>query len=516
MTFSWYTRVLLALASGVTLALAFPNYNLPLLAWISIALLVLASYGARLRVAPLYGFLHGLVFYPICLPWIDVVMQQYGDVGPWTSAGILGLMGIAGGIICAVFSWGVALASRKGAIFACALAPFLWVTLEFPRANLPIIGFPWNLAGYAASGNLALVQLTALTGIYGLSFVVAGYGALWAYAIVSGRHRAWQSAIAATGALILIAVGGRYFVPSATPHYVAHLVQTDFAQSYSYPADWMRIHARDLDRLAEISVDSARDVPGVIIWPEVPAPFSLQDPDFGGRARQIARDSGQDFLVGVEDWKRNTAGKWIATNSSVLLDPSGQRVFTYDKIHLVPFGEYVPLRKWLTFAGKLTADIGDFTAGTQYDVGDFPRGTFGVFICYEGVFPGEVRRFTANGAELLINVSNDGWFGRSAAPAQHVMMARVRAVENRRWLLRDTNNGFTVDVDPYGRTVAQLPTDIRGQLDAPYDFRSGLTLYARFGNWLAWLCVLASLALLVASFMAGSFPPQSARNSKDL
>ncbi len=110
-----------------------------------------------------------------------------------------------------------------------------------------------------------------------------------------------------------------------------------------------------------------------------------------------------------------------------------------------------------------------------------------------------MRHFTANGAELLINISNDGWFGRSAAPAQHVMMARVRAVENRRWLLRDTNNGFTVAVDPYGRIVAELATDVRGQLDAPYDFRSGLTLYARFGDWLAWLCVLASIAILVAS-----------------
>jgi apolipoprotein N-acyltransferase len=516
MTFSWYTRVLLALASGLTLALAFPNYNLPLLAWISIALLVLASSRARLGVAPLYGFLHALVFYPVCLTWIDVVMRQYGDVGAWTSAGILGLMGIAGGIVCAVFSWGVALASRKGAAFACLLAPFLWVTLEFARANLPIFAFPWNLIGYAASRNLVLVQLTAVTGIYGLSFVVAGYGALLAYAILSGRHRAWQAVLVAAGALILVALGGGYFVPRAIPHDVAHLVQTDFEQSYEYPPDWMRIHAGDLDQLEQISIDSARQIPGVIVWPEVPAPFSLQDPDFAARARQIARESGQDFLVGVEDWKHNAAGKWIATNSAVLLDPAGQRIFTYDKIHLVPFGEYVPLRRWLTFAGKLTADIGDFTPGTEYRVGHLPGGRFGVFICYEGVFPGAVRHFAANGAELLINISNDGWFGRSSAPAQHVMMARVRAVENRRWLLRDTNNGFTVDVDPYGRTVAQLPTDIRGELDAPYDFRSGLTLYARFGNWLAWLCVLASLGLLVASLVKGSFPPQRARNSKDL
>ncbi|HTW23597.1 MAG TPA: apolipoprotein N-acyltransferase [Candidatus Baltobacteraceae bacterium] len=504
MTFPWYTRVLLALASGVTLALAFPNYNLPLLAWISVALLVLASYGARLRVSPLYGFLHGLVFFPICLPWIDVVMQQYGDVGPWTAAGILGLIGIAGGIICAVFSWGVALASRKGPLLACALAPFLWVALEFLRGNLPIIAFPWNLIGYAASGNLALVQLTTITGIYGLSLLVAGYGGLLAYAILSGRQRAWKSVIAATALLIFVAIGGRLFVPAATPRFVAHLVQTDFAQSYSYPPDWMRIHAGDLDQLQRISVDAGREIPGLIVWPEVPAPFTMQDPDFASRAREIARDSGQDFLVGIEDWKRKAAGKWIATNSAVLLDPAGQRLFTYDKIHLVPFGEYVPLRKWLTFAGKLTADIGDFTPGTEYGVGHLPMvptyvpsagAPFSVFICYEGVLPGAVRRFTANGAELLINISNDGWFGRSAAPAQHVMMARVRAVENRRWLLRDTNNGFTVDVDPYGRTVAQLPTDIRGELDAPYDFRTGLTLYARFGDWLPWLCVVVSIGL---------------------
>ena len=129
-------------------------------------------------------------------------------------------------------------------------------------------------------------------------------------------------------------------------------------------------------------------------------------------------------------------------------------IFTYDKIHLVPFGEYVPLRRWLTFAGRLTADIADFTPGTSISVGELPGGKFGVFICYEAIFPAKCARFTANGAELLINISNDGWFGRSAAPAQHLMMARVRAVENRRWLLRDTNNGFTASVDPYGRIVA--------------------------------------------------------------
>jgi len=505
MTFPWYTRILLALASGVALALSFPNYNLSLLAWISIALLVLASFGARPRVAPLYGFLHALVFYPVCLTWIDVVIRQYGNVDWWTAAALLLLIAIAGGIICAFFSWAVALASTRGPAFACALAPFLWVALEFARGNLPIIAFPWNLIGYAASGNLPFVQLTAVTGIFGLSAVVAGYGALVAYAVLVGRQRAWKAVIAVTALLILIAVGGRYFVPQARARYVAHLVQTNFAQSYEYPPDWMQTHTGDLVELERISVDSAAKMPGLVVWPEVPAPFSLQDAAFAARAQRIARDSGGDFLVGVEDWKPDAAGKWIATNSAVLLDPSGQRIFTYDKIHLVPFGEYVPLRRWLTFTGKLTADIGDFTPGAEYRVGNLPGGTFGAFICYEAIFPNDVRRFTSGGAELLINMSNDGWFGRSSAPAQHLMMARVRAVENRRWLLRDTNNGFTVDVDPYGRIVAALPTDVRAELDAPYDFRSGLTLYARFGDWFPWLCVLASIAMLAVAAIRSCF-----------
>ena len=498
LNFSWRTRAILAIASGATLALSFPNYNLSLLAWVSVGLLVLASFGARPAVAPLYGFLHALVFYPLSLTWMDVVIRQYGNVDALTSAGILGLVGIAGGVICAVFTWGVALASRRSVLLTLALAPDLWVALEFGRSHLPIFAFPWNLIGYAASGNLALVQLTAVTGIYGLSYMVAAYGSLVAYAILSGRQRAWKIAIAAAAALTFVAVGGRYLVPSENPRFVAHLVQTNFEQYYEYPPDWMQVHSGDLDQLEQISVDAARKTPGLVVWPESPAPFSLQDADFAARASKIAQESGAEFLVGAEDWKRDAAGKWVA-NSAILLNPSGERIFTYDKIHLVPFGEYVPLRKYLTFAGKIIADLGDFTPGTQYGVGRLPEGRFGAFICFEAVFPDGVRRFTAGGAELLVNISNDGWFGRSSAPAQHLMMARVRAVENRRWLLRDTNNGYTVSVDPYGRIVAALPTDVRAELDAPYDFRQDMTLYVRFGDWFAWLCVIASIALLILS-----------------
>ncbi len=181
-------------------------------------------------------------------------------------------------------------------------------------------------------------------------------------------------------------------------------------------------------------------------------------------------------------------------NSAALLDPQGREEFLYDKMHLVPFSEYVPGRSFLWFAKDLTALAGDFQHGTRYAVGNLPGGRFSVFICYEAVFPDEVRRFVRNGAGLLINISNDGWLGRSSGPAQSLLMARVRAVENRRWLLRDTNNGYTVSIDPYGRVVASLPVDIRGELDAPYGFRSDLTPYTRLGDWFAWLTLAISAA----------------------
>lgn len=502
MNFRWQTRLILALASGALLALAFPNYNLPLLAWIAVCLLILASYGARPSVAPLYGFAHGMVFFPMCLPWMATVMQQYGNVDPLLSAGILGLIGIAGGILVAIFSWGIALISRRDRLAACLAAPFLWVAVEFLRDHLPIFAFPWNLLGYAASGSLAFLQITTITGIWGLSFLIAAFNALLAFAILSGRNRVWKSTMVAAAVLILVAFGGSYFVPQAQSHHVAHLVQTNFPQYETYPPNWDATHVSDLTELAQIGIEAAKHAPGVIIWPEAPAPLSLQDQFFASRAVVMAQEAGVPVLLGVEDWHKNAANNWYATNSAVLLDATGRRVFSYAKIHLVPFGEYVPLRRWLTFAGKITADIGDFTPGDSYAVGELP-GTgskddkFATFICYEAIFPGAVRRFTDDGADLLINISNDGWFGRSAAPAQHLMMARVRAVESRRWLLRDTNNGYTVDVDPYGRIVASLATDIRGQLDAPYDFRTGRTLYVILGDWLPWLCVIASAIFLI-------------------
>ena len=256
-----YVRVLLAIGSGVALGLSFPNYNLYPLAWIALGMLVLASAGAPLKEAPLYGFLHGQVFYPVCLPWVDTVMRQYGNIDPLISAAFVGMIGFIGGLICATFSTGVALASRKSKLLACALAPFLWTTLEYFRTNIPIIGSSWDLSGYPAARSMALLQITSVTGIYGLCFLIAAFGSLVAYAVITKTRQAWTSVAIATILLLLVVLIGPLLIPNASPRYVAHLVQTNFPQSESYPPDWLQVHSGELDQLEHISVDAAQQIP---------------------------------------------------------------------------------------------------------------------------------------------------------------------------------------------------------------------------------------------------------------
>jgi apolipoprotein N-acyltransferase len=424
------------------------------------------------------------------------------------------IMAGASSVFKLLFAAGISLWGRSGVTKVACVAPFLWVSTEYLFDRFPNIGFPWNLLGYAAAHSLALVQITTITGIYGLSFLVAAFNALVFWAILHPRTRRSVAALsvgAAIAILALVAWLGARFVPTAQPERIAHLVQPDFPQSMEYPYDWMTIHRADLDDLEQLSVSAARLEPGPIIWPETPAPFSMQEAPFAIRAARIAHESSTDFILGAVDWKRTPTGE-EPYNSAIQLDPTGREIFVYDKIHLVPFGEFVPWRNILRFAGHITADLGEFQRGKVRSVGTLPGGRYSVFICYEAIFAGEVRRFTANGAELLINISNDGWFGRSAAPVSHLEAARVRAVESRRWLLRDTNNGFTASIDPYGRIVARLAPDIRGELDAPYAFRSDLTFYVRHGDWLPWLALIVTLLSL--AIVQWRVPRAAAQQSK--
>jgi apolipoprotein N-acyltransferase len=385
------------------------------------------------------------------------------------------------------------------------------VTFEFVRAHLPEISFPWNLLGYPAAANPGLVQLTTITGIYGLSFLVAGFNALLVWTGVSSAMT-WQRRLAITGAttaiLLLAAFWGPRMLPQTPTHHFARAVQLNFPEAPSYPSDWFQAHVSDLAEIRRISLAPAAVQADLLIWPEAPAPFSFQDAQFAIAASKLAIDFKHPFLAGVIEWKppvdpadKVARGNLAPYNSALLFDEHGLRVFIYDKVHLVPFGEYEPFPLIHRVVTSVSDEVGGFHKGNKYAVGRLQgENTFGVFICYEAIYPGEVRHFAANGAHLFINISNDGWFGRSAAAEQHLHMARVRSVENRRWILRTTNNGYTVSIDPYGRIYAPLPPDVRAAVDLPYDFRTDETIYTRFGDWFAWLCVLVSVILVALTF----------------
>jgi apolipoprotein N-acyltransferase len=187
-------------------------------------------------------------------------------------------------------------------------------------------------------------------------------------------------------------------------------------------------------------------------------------------------------------------------NSASLVSPTGDWVARYDKIHLVPFGEYLPFKRVFGFAGGLTKEVGDFERGTSREPLAAGDQKLGVFICYESIFPDEVRQFAKQGAQVFVNISNDGWYGDSGAYAQHSAQSRMRAVENNRWLLLDTNTGLTAAVDPYGRITAQLPRKMRLALPVEYSLTDVTTFYTRHGDWFAYLCAIISAGALVARF----------------
>jgi apolipoprotein N-acyltransferase len=241
----------------------------------------------------------------------------------------------------------------------------------------------------------------------------------------------------------------------------------------------------------------------LVVWPEAPAPYVEADPRFQQSMSGLARSIQAPMIIGgIGSVYSDTDQAWRDYNSAMIVGPDGRRIGRYDKIHLVPFGEYIPFKNLLTFAHKLTGRVGEFSRGEDRRAFLLPaqnggQHRYGIFICYEAVFADEVRHFAANGAEVLVNISDDGWYGDTSAPWQHLNMARMRAIENRRWLLRDTNNGVTAAIDPYGRVRQSIPRHQADALPAQYGFRTDITFYTAHGDVFAWGCAILSIGVLV-------------------
>jgi apolipoprotein N-acyltransferase len=516
-----------ACTSGILQVLIFPKPALYLLSWVALAPLIYAILKCReqdvtavlaeggLFLAPagawqgfLLGYVSGVIWYLGSCYWVYQTMHLYGGLGPFTSAVLLLLYSFYLGLYHGLFGLLLALtAARKNGFSLRALifAPFIWVAVELARTY--ITGFPWDLLGTTQIDNIPLTRIASVTGVYGLSFEIALVNTVVTAAfLVPQRKRILLLTVSAVTIILLHA--GKLYSPAALPATQGvTLVQANVpVLDDPWSLDLLQNNLRELSDLSVRPLAERGDTPGLIIWPESPAPFFATDLHVRTAIANIARRTGSSIIAGTIGIKH--AGDPLRTpeiyNSASVIAPNGAWIAEYDKIHLVPFGEYVPFADLLSFAKKLTREVGTFGRGTSREplrVGDE---RIGVFICYESIFPNEVRQFARNGAEVFVNISNDGWYGDTSAPLQHLNMARMRAVENNRWLLRDTNTGVTAVIDPYGRIMEKAPRWQRTALQAAYNVEETTTFYTRHGDWFPILCaIIALLGLALGVYRSG-------------
>ena len=477
---------LLSLLSAALLIFAFPRWNIWWFAPAALAPMLVAM--ARERSARrrfFMGWAAGIVYWFGVCYWIQIVLAVHAEMSDAEAWALFALFCLAKGLHMAVFALLAGILMRRWWAAPCVAA--LWVALEWTHGPL---GFAWLALGNAGIGMSLPMRLAPLTGVYGLSFVFAMMSAALAVAILRRptRQLAWLLPVLFLGLLPSLPAPQR-----GTD--TAVLLQPDISET----EDWNANSVDDLQRsLVDLSLRGVLSAAGrpasIVVWPEVPAPlYYYDDPRFRSYLDNLSREIHAYLLVGVVAHAPNGA----PLNSAVLVSPAGIAISRYDKVNLVPFGEYVPW-PFDSIASKVSTEVGDFQAGKRVVVSPVDNHRIGVFICYESVFPNFVRQFANDGAQVLFNISNDGWFGKSAAREQHLEIVRMRAAENRRWILRSTNDGITATIDAAGRLRGILPLYLESTSYTGFQYISSKTAYTRFGDWFPFLCATLALMGLIA------------------
>ena len=453
----------------------------------------------RLHHAALIAYLCGFLWYAGNCYWIYRTMHLYGNIPSLPSFGILILFSLYLGLYFALF--GTLLAalharfSRNLVLFA---APFLWVAVELARAR--ITGFPWDLLGYTQIDSLALTRLAPLTGVMGISFVIAAVNALWLVRPATPRLNYLPPALALVltlAATLSTALQPTHFLEATTG--TATLLQENLSVGAERAG---RTESRQdmLASFTQLSLHPAipflNHPSQIILWPEAPTDFIDTDLLLRQSISALARQANAAVIINDVTIASNTGNRPQLYNSASFFQPDGTYAGRYDKMHLVPFGEYTPYKPIFFFVGDLLDDL-LFIPGSHRSVFPVADRKYAVFICYESIFGDELRHFALNGAQVLVNISDDGWYGDTSAPWEHLDMARMRAIENHRWLLRATNTGITAAIDPQGRITQTIPRHLRTSVQVAFDFNSDLTFYTRHGDWFAWLCAFLTALLLL-------------------
>ncbi len=507
------------------------------LAWIALvpfflAILVPALDGQplRYRETATLGYACGIGWYLGNCYWIYQTMYLYGGLPKPVAFCILVLFALYLGIYHAVFAVLLVVVQRafRGTVSALLLAPTVWVAVELARSR--VTGFPWDLLGNSQVDNLWVTRIAPLAGVMAISFLVgfanAGVASLF---LGKGKVRLWFGGAGVAVAVVSIAGGAYGKTHGATlsePTQSAVLMQENLLVGAEGRTEaglstgdelrafrWATLHPQTVVGPDGSTLSlAAPSNPTIVVWPEAPSHFRSDDPAFREAIGELVKASGAPAIIGSlgVDFTEQARRGYSEYDSASLFEASGSYAGRYDKIHLVPWGEYIPFKRFFFFAGKLTEGVGDMDPGSSRSVFEAGGHRYGVFICYESIFGDEVREFVRNGAEVLVNISDDGWYGDSGAPWQHLNMARMRAIENHRWLLRSTNTGVTTSIDPSGRLRGEAPRHVRGAFSFPFAWIDGTTFYTRHGDWFAWLCALVSMSAvgggLSASLRSGTKP----------
>lgn len=482
---------------GAWLGFANPLVHLPAL----VLLLPLGVAGLGLRAgrpgrAMRLGWLAGTLAYAGGLYWVALPVHDYGYL-PWFLAAPCP---VALGAWCGLFTGLFALCMHAGRNLAAPtralLAATAWASLEALRAWL-FSGFPWIKLASAFSPWTFAVQGASLVGAEGLSGLYAGLAVLFLGGATAGTRPWSRPRQAAAVLLALVWLAGlavlRVDVPTDATATVG-IVQGNIDQSLKWDGEFQEATVdRYVTMTAELARTKAMDL---VIWPETAMPFYLQEPGlFTSRVRNLALTNATALVAGAPAYRFNGEDKALLTNRAYLIGPDGELAGAYDKAHLVPFGEYVPLQGLLPFVDKLVQAAGDFVPGQDPAPLRTGKVAAGMLICYETIFPALSQERVAFGANLLVNISNDAWFGRSSAPVQHLHMAILRAVEQRRWLVRSTNTGISAVIDPRGRVLAHGGLFTAEALSAKVGLISTLTPYHHVRPWLLAACAVLTLLL---------------------
>jgi apolipoprotein N-acyltransferase len=518
--------VALAMVSGALFVLSFPKFGHPAFGWIALTPLLVALSGAALRRAFLLGLATGIIYFTGTLYWITGVMAVYGGLQTWVAVLINGALIAYLALFPALFALcmrRIVMAYGRPALLA---APIVWVAMEFGRAF--ITSFPWVLLGYSQVTVLPIAQLASLFGVYGLSMLVAAVSAALAFAagdpasaFAAARLRRDRSAFARDGRRT-DRKAGRYalYVPAAAVLAIVLLVaawgsRRAAASEWTRAGDPIRIglvqgnvdqsQKWDVTRASAIFKDylnltrqAIREGAQLVLWPESSTPFLFEENlPAAAMVRALAQQARVPIVFGSDQIERGRPDRYY--NSAFLVRADGTTGGVYRKVHLVPFGEYVPFQRLLFFAAPLTEQSGTFSPGLNLELLPVDGHRLSVAICYEVVYPDLVRQFVAGGSELLTTITNDAWFGETSAPLQHFQQAAIRAIENGRYLVRSANTGISGIVDPYGRVLAQTPIFESAVVVGEARFLRTSTFFSRHGDVLAYASVVATLVLLVVA-----------------